>query len=91
MYFFSWAHLGDVFLKYAHLTVFTYESRTPDVIENEKKYMGICSRGFSGATVQISDQLKHYSLIHSIVNIKYAYLGEVTLLGNQLIHPARVY
>ncbi len=37
------------------------------------------SKGFSGATVQISDQLKHYSLICSIANIKCAHLGEVTL------------
>ncbi len=41
--------------------------------------MGICSRGFSGATVQISDQFKHYSLIYGIANVKSTHLGEVTL------------
>ncbi len=61
--------------EYAHLTFFTYEPRTRDVIDEWKKYIGICSRGFTEATVQISDQLKHYSLIYSIANIKRAHFG----------------
>ncbi len=75
MYFFSCAHLEDMSPKYAYLTFFTYEPRTRYVIDEWKKYMGICISVSRGATVQISDQLKHYSPIYSIANIKYAHLG----------------
>ncbi len=46
---------------------------------NENNTWDMYGRGFSGATVQISDQLKHYSLINNIANVKCAHLGEVTL------------
>ncbi len=46
---------------------------------NEKNTLGICSTEFSGATVQISDQLNHYSLIYSIANVNCTHFEEVTL------------
>ncbi len=45
MYFFSSAHLCDTSPKYAHLTFFTSEPRTRDVIDAWKKYMGYVVEG----------------------------------------------
>ncbi len=38
MHFFLCAQLGNMSPKYAHLTFFTYEPRTRDVIDEWKKY-----------------------------------------------------
>ncbi len=87
MYFFLCAHLGDMSLStFDFFYLWTWNSWCNWWM---KKIHGICSRGFSGATVQISDQLKHYSLIFGIVNVKCTHLGEVTL-HMSIVSPAYV-